>query len=240
MAMRTSDRAHMHDDLRQLAKMASSPSGVTPAAESSAHAFESADSSGYVDLSAFSSTDEGWVDRELTRAKGGAVLGPGSMRPISMDALLAVDVEEEKPSRTRTWVYTGLGLLGAGVVAFLAVTMSKHAPPKAVAEATVIVAPPTVAAAPAAPASTTAAATTATVAATPSAPVASVVIAAPELAPSGKKHAGPRHPTPAAGPAHVAMARPAAAPRPVVIPAAKGGGGGDSLMDAIKASVTKK
>lgn len=229
MATRTSDRAHMRDDLRALARQAAAPKDVP----SSAHAFESADSSGYVDLSAFSSEDDGWVERELARAKGRVVLTPGSLRPISMEALLVPEAEETKPSRTRAWVYSGLGLVCAGVVAFLAVTMSRHrpvTPAKAVAEAPAVVSPPPATAAPAAPA-----APEATASATP---VASVVIAAPpDPMPRSKKHAGARRAMPASAPAHVAVAR-AAAPRPVVIPAAKGGGG-DSLMDAIRASVKK-
>lgn len=231
MATRTSDRAHMHDDLRELARQASSPRAIP----SSGHGFKSADSSGYVDLSAFSATDDGWVERELERAKGRVVLTPGSLRPISMDALLEVE-PDPSPSRTRTWVYSGLGLLGAGLVAFLAVTLSRHAPAAAarpVAAATAVaapqetnapVAPPPIATTPGA--------------VTGSAPIAPVVIASPDPSASSRKHAGARHP--ASAPAHVAMARPAASPRPAVIPAAKGGGGGDSLMDAIKASVTKK
>jgi hypothetical protein len=237
MATRTSDRAHMRDDLRQLALLASGPKAVP----SSAHAIESPDSSGYVDLSAFSATDDGWVDRELERAKGRVVLTPGSLRPISMEALLEAEPAESKPSRARTWVYSGLGLLGAGLIAFLAVTLSKHAPPapaKAVVDAPAVVTPSPATAAPATPA-----APGATVAGPASiagaSPVASVVIAAPDLTPTSKKHAGARRATPASAPAHVAMARPAAAPR-VVIPAAKGAGGGDSLMDAIRASVVKK
>jgi hypothetical protein len=230
MATRTSDRAHMRDDLRELARQASSPRAIP----SSGRAFKSADSSGYVDLSEFSATDDGWVDRELARAKGGAMLGPGSLRPISMDALLEVEPEPSS-SRTRTWVVSGLGLAGAAAVAFLAVTLSKHAPPAAarqVAEATTVVAPPATTAAPAPPPVATAVAVTASV------PIAPVVIASPDPATASKKHAGGRHP--ASAPAHVAMARPAPSPRPAVIPAAKGGGSGDSLMDAIKASVTKK
>jgi hypothetical protein len=231
MATRTSDRAHMRDDLRALARQAAAPKD----APSSAHAFESADSSGYVDLSAFSSTDDGWVERELARAKGRVVLTPGSLRPISMEALLVAEPEEAKPSRTRTWVYSGLGLLGAGLIAFLAVTLSRHppvAPAKAVAEAPAVVSPPPATTAPVAPAAPEA---TVTASATP---VASVVTAAPDPTPTSKKHAGARRAMPASAPAHVAVAR-AAAPRPVVIPAAKGGGGGDSLMDAIRASVKK-
>jgi len=233
MATRTSDRAHMRDDLRALARQAAAPKDVP----SSAHAFDSADSSGYVDLSAFSSTDDGWVERELARAKGRVVLTPGSLRPISMEALLVPEAEEPKPSRTRPWVYSGLGLACACVVAFLAVTMSTHrpvAPAKAVAEAPAVVSPPPAATAPAAPAAPDATVT----AAASATPVASVVIAAPDPTPTSKKHAGARRAMPASAPAHVAVAR-AAAPRPVVIPAAKGGGGGDSLMDAIRASVKK-
>ena len=62
MANQTSDRQRMSHDLRELAKVAK-PAG------SPGHAFDTADSSGYVDLSAFSTSDAGWVDRELARAR---------------------------------------------------------------------------------------------------------------------------------------------------------------------------
>src|SRR5271154_5696474 len=99
-----SNRQRTRQDLQDLAKLAK-PTG-TPLA--------TADSSGYVDLSAFSATDSGWVDRELERARAGLptaprsgksaainALSPESMAPVSLAALLDIPIEEDVPRRGR-------------------------------------------------------------------------------------------------------------------------------------------
>src|ERR1700722_7488615 len=86
MANPPSDRQRTRNDLREIAKLAN-------------HGFGSADSSGYVDLSAFSAQDGNWIDRELGRASGGPspsnfpsspgrILTAGSMAPVALEALL--------------------------------------------------------------------------------------------------------------------------------------------------------
>ena len=111
MANQPNDRERMRNDLRELARLAK-PSGDS----AQSHRFESADSSGYVDLSAFSASDSGWVDRELARAKAGPagaeprrappplpgsgasakgraidVLSPESMAPVALESFLVTD-----------------------------------------------------------------------------------------------------------------------------------------------------
>jgi len=238
----SSDRARLRTDLRELAKLAGSDSTPAP------HAFESADSSGFVDLSGFSAADDSgtsldtWVERELARAggraKGGAVLTPGSMAPVAMSSLLGEAEPVDRGARKRGWVYTGLGLAGAAVVGVLAVALARHAPPSAKnAPQTEVAAAAPQPAAPPAATPREAPAASAPVATTSAAPIA-VTVSAPDPAPASKKHPARWHASPAAtaAPAAVAAARPA--PAKVTIPAAKsGGGGGDSLMDMMRASI---
>jgi hypothetical protein len=238
MGTASSDRARLRTDLRELAKLAASDSSPTP------HTFDSADSSGFVDLSAFSATDDsdmdGWVERELARAsgraKGGAVLTPGSMAPVAMASLLAEpDVAETAASASRRgWIYTGLGLVGVAAVAVLAVALSRHAPPSAknVPQTDVAAAAPQ-------PAPATPAAAPQDAPAAPPMPVASapiaVTVSAPAPTPTSKKHPARWHGGSAAAAAPVAAAT-HPAPAKVTIPAAKSGGG-DSLMDMMRASI---
>jgi hypothetical protein len=249
MGTASSDRARLRTDLRELAKLAGADSTPAPP-----HTLDSADSSGFIDLSAFSASDsagdmDSWVERELARAggrtKGGAVLTAGSMAPVAMASLLgepeAVDADAVAGARKRGWVYTGLGLVGAAVVAVLAVALARHAPPSAksapqadVAAAAAQPAPGTPAAAPQdAPAAPT------PVASASAAPIA-VTVSAPDPTPTSKKHPPRWHggSAAAAAPVAAAAAHPAPAPAKVTIPAPKsGGGGGDSLMDLMRASI---
>lgn len=252
MGTASSDRARLRTDFRELAKLAGSDSTPAPHA-----ALESADSSGFINLSAFSAGDDandmdGWVERELARAggraKGGALLTAGSMAPVAMASLLAdaEAVETLAGARKRGWVYTGLGLFGAAVVAVLAVALARHAPTHAKNTPQVDVA--AAAAAPTSPVAAAAAphdapAVPSTAASAPVAPIA-VTVSAPDPTPTSKKHAARRHGSPAAAAAPVAAARPAptpvqaAAPAPakVTVPPAKSGGG-DALMDLMRASI---
>jgi hypothetical protein len=243
MGTASSDRARLRTDLRELAKLAGSDSSPAP------RAFESADSSGFVDLSAFSAADDsdmdGWVERELARAggraKGGAVLSPGSMAPVAMTSLLGEPevIETAASARKRGWVYTGLGLVGVAAVAVLAVALARHAPPSSksapqtdLAAAALQPAPATRAAAPqdvpVAPAPV----------ASPSAAPVAVTVSAPDPAPTSKKHPARGHGGSAAAAATPVAAATHPAPAKVTIPAApKSGGGGDSLMDLMRASI---
>lgn len=254
----TPDRQQMHQDLQDLAKLASSP--APGAAREKPHGFESADSSGYVDLSAYRADDESWIERELTRAKagGGAPsqrsidgLSPQSMAPVALEALLAADdkLDDEAPARRR-WPLVLGGIASVAAVAALAVVVARNAPhsaPKATQAAAV--APPAE--------TTTTQATASTAESTPTQapettqPAASAAVVAsaqaqPSSEPATKKphatHARRWH-APAASPA-VAAARPAAAPHPVAAPAShpakSSGGSGDSLLDLIRASVKNK
>jgi hypothetical protein len=242
MGTASSDRARLRTDLRELAKLATPDHGTNSPAP---HTFQSADSSGYVDLSAFSATDDGnmdgWVERELAagggRARGGAVLTPGSMAPVAMSALVdATPDETSAGSRKRGWIYTGLGVVGVAAVAALALALARHPPPflknapQPPVAAAAVAAPPT--AAPTETASTPVPAPS--VAAAPMA----VTVSAPDPGLGAKKHPGAKHARGAsAAPAAVAAARPAQlAPTKVSIPAAHTGGG-DSLMDMMRASV---
>jgi hypothetical protein len=279
MGSQSSERARMRQDLRDLAKLAAAPQSSTatppppqssvPAAASSRstdatpHGFATADSSGYVDLSAFSASDEGWVDRELSRAKGGAVLTPGSMAPMSMAALLGPEPVEERKSK-RGWVYASLGLVGVAAVGALAVAVMRNAPHAAPKPGATIAAaapappPATTAGAPkdpngapnaanAAPPSAASAAASSSAASAPSA-VAAAPSPTDSTAASSRKHGARGHVASAAAapPAHVAASKPAApsapaSPAPVAAakpaPAAKSG---DSLLDMIRASVANK
>src|ERR1019366_9281035 len=126
MANQSTDRQRMSNDLRALAKLAK------PGSDSPLHGFDTADSSGYVDLSAFSTSDAGWVDRELARARKGAppplpspgarvidVLTPQSMAPVSLEAFgEPEDTMSVRSSRSRRALYSVLGLAAVGAVGF--------------------------------------------------------------------------------------------------------------------------
>ncbi len=233
MGNASSDRTRMRHDLRELAKLANpTEPGAAP---SHGHGFETADSSGYVDLSAFSSTDDKWIERELARAsgraQGGAVLTPGSMAPVAMTALLDAEPEAPVGSGKRGRVYWALAIGGVAAVAALAVVLARHRPaPASVASQVETTA---AAAAPApAPVATPAPAIPETAQAVASASTApAVTVSAPDPSPASRKHA-----------AHTHGARPAPAPhaavatRKVSIPPAKSAGG-DSLMDMMRASI---
>jgi hypothetical protein len=235
----------MRNDLRELAKLA------TPAAPPATGSFRTADSSGYVDLSAYSARDAAWVDRELARAKRGAPPAlpgaprkidsamPLSMAPVAMEAFLAPEATAKvRPSKARRALFTLLGLASVGVVGFLAVQLARHPPPAAASQASVVAAPPH---ADTAPPATSAAAPRAT---TPDAPplataATSAIASAPAVAttaPTTKKKS--------AAPSHVHTVAVAAAPppsaahaAPAARAAAHSSSGGDSLMDLIKKSV---
>ncbi|HEY3819288.1 MAG TPA: hypothetical protein VGL81_19095 [Polyangiaceae bacterium] len=255
MANQPSDRQRMRNDLRELARTAK------PGSDSPIHGFDTADSSGYVDLSAYSTSDPGWVDRELARARNGAqparppqpprgatvrsidVLMPASMAPVSLEVSgEPEDTMNVRPSRARGALYTTLGLAAVAGVGLLAFTLAKH-PPPAQAPATVAaaaVAPPPVdppAPPPAVTAAATSTPTTAAVAVAPTTPAAAThATVTVTTGKTRKSFSGSRAhvvaQTPAAAPAHAA-----AAPAAVVIPKAKASSGGDSLMDLIKKSV---
>jgi hypothetical protein len=243
----------MSNDLRELAKLAK------PGSDSPVHGFDTADSSGYVDLSAFSTSDAGWVDRELARARKGPppplpspgarvidVLTPQSMAPVSLEAFgEPEDTMSVRPSRKRGALFTVMGLAAIGAVGLLAFTLAKHPPPPPQAQDTTVaalVAPPPVAVPTPPPAVTSAATTTIAptlaVPATATAPASTTTVAAASTTTtkaSKKTFAAPRAhaiaqaPTPA--PVH------GAALAAVVIPKAKPSSGGDSLLDLIKKSV---
>lgn len=250
MARAHDDRRRMHDDLQALARAAESH----PAPPSTT-GFASADSSGFVDLTAFSATDDSWVERELTRAKGGAVLTPGSMAPMAMTALLEASAEEdEKREGKRGALFTGLGIAGVAVVAVLAMAVMRNAPHGHAGTAQPALAGTGAAAAPPPPSALPlpAAATPPTTAAVPDAPVASAVTTtapsatavASDVATTTKDGAKKAHKH---APVHVAAAAAPApgspqpvAVRPAVVPPPAKASGGDSLMDLIKASVAAK
>ena len=242
----------MRNDLQELAKLAKPVSG------SPGPGFDTADSSGYVDLSAFSTSDAGWVDRELARAKRGApppppragsraidVLTPQSMAPVSLEAFGGPeDTMSTRPPRGRKVLTAVLGVAAVGVVGFLAFTLAKHPPPAADPQPTTAaaaVAPPATPGPAPAPAATTAVSAAATAPATtapvvaPPTTTAPATVAATTPRPKKKPGFAPR--------AHAAPAAPAAAPAhaaavpAVVIPKSKPAAGGDSLMELIKKSV---
>ena len=250
MANQSTDRQRMSNDLRALAKLAK------PGSDSPLHGFDTADSSGYVDLSAFSTSDAGWVDRELARARKGAppplpspgarvidVLTPQSMAPVSLEAFgEPEDTMSVRPSRKRGALFTGMGLAAIGAVGFLAFTLAKHPPPPPQAQdttAAAVVAPPPVAVPTPPPAVTSAATTdpalaspataTATASASTAAASTTTTKASKKTFASPRAHAVAQAPTPA-------PVRAAALPA-VVIPKSKPSSGGDSLMDLIKKSV---
>lgn len=250
MRNETPDRQQMHEELQELAKLAGTPG--PGAAREQAHAFESADSSGYVDLSSYRADDESWIERELARAKAGAGpagqrtidgLAPQSMAPVALEALLAADdkLEDDSPPRRR-WPVALAGIASVAAVAALAFVVTRNAPHTAKATQAAAAAPPPPAATQTVPTpepTVTQAPETAQQA--PSSPSASTVSAAqPSSDPPAKKphttHASRWHAA-ASAPATVA-AKPAA--RPAAVPASHPAKStGDPLMDAIRASVKK-
>ena len=236
MGNASSDRTRMRHDLRELAKLAGpTESGATP---SHGHGFETADSSGYVDLSAFSATDDEWIERELARAggraQGGAVLTPGSMAPVAMTALLDAEPEATGSSGKRGRVYWALAIGGVAAVAALAVVLARHRPAPANVASQVETTAPAAAPAPppvAAPAPSPAIpdAPQAVASTSPSAPT--VTVSAPDPSPASRKHAARTH-----GAHHAPAPHAGVTARTVSIPPAKSAGG-DSLMDMMRASI---
>jgi len=247
MRNETPDRQQMHEELQELAKLAGTPAPA--AAREPAHEFESADSSGYVDLSAYRADDANWVERELARAKAGGPraidgLAPQSMAPVALEALIAADekLEDEAPPRRR-WPLALGGIASVAAVSALAFVVTRNAPHAHQAAQAAAAAPPPAA--------------TQTVAApdpTPTpAPAAETAAQAPSAAPSAASNAEPPTATPAKKPhathasrghapaaATAAVAAKPAAARPAAVPASRPSkSSGDSLMDAIRASVTK-
>ncbi|HTQ43079.1 MAG TPA: hypothetical protein VMI75_10020 [Polyangiaceae bacterium] len=241
MRNETPGRQQMHEELRELAKLAGTPNPA--AAREPAHEFETADSSGYVDLSAYRADDPNWVEHELARAKGGGSraidgLAPQSMAPVALEALIAADekLEDDAPPRRR-WPLALGAIASVAAVAALAFVVTRNAPHAAKATQAVAAAPP--------PAVTQ---TVSTPEPAP-APAPETAAQAPSAAPSTASNAAPTPATPAKkphathasrghAPAAVA-ARPAAA-RPAAVPASRPTkSSGDSLMDAIRASVNK-
>ena len=252
MANQSSDRQRMSSDLRELARLAK------PGSESPVHGFDSADSSGYVDLSAYSTSDAGWVDRELARARKGAppppppvggktskgraidVLTPASMAPVSLEISgEPEDTMSLRPSRARGVLYTTMGLAAVAAVGLLAFTLAKHPPPASTPATTAAaaIAPPPADVPTPPPAVTAAATTTVAVAAPPTTPAAPVAVASTTTSKAKKKTvavsraAHPVAQAPAAAPVR------AAAPAAVVLPKSTPSAGGDSLLDLIKKSV---
>ena len=162
MSYESQDRQRTRQDLQELARLAKS----TPASS-----FKTADSSGYVDLSMFSATDESWVERELERARTGMpapsrgrsgainALSPESMAPVALSALLENPPEAPAP-RGRRALYLVAGLASIAAVAVLAVSVARNAPPPAKAAAATVAAPEPPPATTAAPDPTTVAAAT--------------------------------------------------------------------------------
>jgi hypothetical protein len=247
MRNETPDRQQMHEELQELAKLAGTPSPGS--AREPAHEFESADSSGYVDLSAYRADDENWVERELARGKAGGSraidgLAPQSMAPVALDALIAADekLEDETPPRRR-WPLALAGIASVAVVAALAFVVTRNAPhaPKAT-QAAAAAPPPAATQTVSSPDPTpTPAPPPETAAQAPSAAPSTATNPAPSAATAAKKpratHASRGH-APAVAPAAVAARPPAA--RPAAVPASRPTkSSGDSLMDAIRASVSK-
>lgn len=249
MANQSSDRQRMSNDLRELARLAK------PGSDSPVHGFDSADSSGYVDLSAYSTSDAGWVDRELARARKGAppppvggrtskgraidVLTPASMSPVSLE--LSGEPEDTmslRPSRARGVLYTTMGLAAVAAVGVLAFTLAKHPPPASTPATTAAaaLAPPPPADVPMPPPAVTAAATT--TAAAVAAPPTPVAVASTTTTSKAK-----RKTVAVSRAAHAVAQAPAAAPvraatpAAVVLPKSTPSAGGDSLLDLIKKSV---
>lgn len=244
MANQSSDRQRMRHDLRALAKLAK------PAAGSPMHGFDTADSSGYVDLSAYSTRDPAWVDRELARARRGAspplprtsraidVLTPESLSPVALEAFAGPeDTMSTRPSRGRKGLTVMLSLAAVGAVGFLAFTVAKHPPRAAEVRTTIVAAAVTPPATPdpppqpamVRPAATQAPAAVAPLSTTTTAPTTAVIAASPATSPKKKTTRAVR--------VHAIAAAPAAAVPAVVVPTSTPAAGSDSLMDLIKKSV---
>jgi hypothetical protein len=206
-----SQRDQMRNDLRELAKLAK-PDAAPPS-----HGFQSADSSGFVDLSAFSVSDPAWVDRELARARAGAPpalpgragsataggraidrLSPESMAPVSLESFLVADeTSSSRRSRGRKALYGVLAVASIAGVGALAFVVNHNAPaPLAAAGQS-----PAVAAPAAAPTDT---------AGSPQA-----------TSPADPAQATPAAPSPAAPAANAPAAQAAAAPAEKPAPASK-------------------
>lgn len=253
MRNETPDRQQMHEELQELAKLATPSPG---AAREQAHAFESADSSGYVDLSAYRADDESWIERELARAKAGVGpagqraidgLAPQSMAPVALESLLSADerLEAEAPPRRR-WPLALGAVASVAAVAALSFVVTRNAPHAAKAAQAAATASPAVATQPATEPTPTPAPTQAALETGQQAPSASTSTASttpePSSEPTAKKphatHASRGH-VHASAPAAMAAANPPAT-RAVVLPASHPvKSSGDSLMDAIRASVKK-
>ena len=241
MSNESPDRQRTRQDLQELARQAR----ATPPSS-----FKTSDSAGFVDLSAFSATDASWVDRELARTAAGSPpassgksnainsLSAQSMVPVALSALLTLPPGlAPEPRRRRPWiVVAGLAaVLGVGALAVIVARSAPSAKPVttsvAVADTDPAATTPPVAAADEPPADTMAAAPP---------PIAqpTTTLTAPATGASGKKaRVGPSHAT-----AVVAVAAQHSA-RPVPVPRSKSSsssGGGDSLMDAMRASVKPK
>lgn len=246
MRNETPGRQQMHEELQELAKLAGTPNAA--AEREQAHAFESADSSGYVDLSAYRADDESWIERELSRAKAGVGptgqraidgLAPQSMAPVALEALLSADenLEADAPARRR-WPLALAGIASVAAVAALAFVVTRNAPhtgQKATQAAAAAPSPVVTQTATAAETAPTQAPDSVQPPPSPSTSTASAVEPASE--PAAKKphgtHASRRH-APVSATAKPPAARPVAIP-----PSHPAKSSGDSLMDAIRASVKK-
>jgi hypothetical protein len=248
----------MRNDLHELARLAK------PGSDSPVQGFDTADSSGFVDLSAYSTNDPGWVDRELARARKGEppppppraggkaidALLPASMAPVSLEVPGDPDdTMNVRPSRARGAIYTVMGVAAVAAVGFLAFTLAKHPPPPPASTTAAAAAPPP-AAATVDPAAVTAASATTTAPTTSTATTTvAVAVATPAPVAAVETHTSKARKkafaaTRARPVAQAAEAAPAAAPAHVaveapaaVIPKSKPAAGGDSLMDLIKKSV---
>jgi hypothetical protein len=245
MRNETPDRQQMHEELKELAKLAGTPNPA--AVREPAHEFESADSSGYVDLSAYRGDDESWVERELARAKTGGPrvidgLAPQSMAPVAIEALLAADekIEDETPPRRR-WPLALAAIASVAAVAALAFVVTRNAPHTPKPTQAAASAPPPAATQTVSAPDPTPTQAPETAAQAPSSAPSTASNAEPSSAAAAKKpratHASRWH-APASAPAAVAAKPPTA--RPAAVPASHPAkSSGDSLMDAIRASVTK-
>src|ERR1700722_4277693 len=134
MANPSSDRQHLRNDLRELAKLAQPSSG------SGLSGSTGADSSGYVDLAALSSSDPNWVERELAKANGTAprlpppppghaarVSAPPSIVPVSLEKLASAETTARvRLSRGHKALFAGLGVAGVAALSFLAFAVAWH------------------------------------------------------------------------------------------------------------------
>jgi hypothetical protein len=230
MSNESPDRQRLRQDLQELALQAK----ATPAS-----LVATADSSGFVDLSAFSATDASWVDRELARtaarpppASSGTSnaidsLSPQSTAPVARSAPRRHPADlAPSPRRRVAWVVAGLASV-AGVGA-LAVIVARSAPS------------PTT---PVAATDTGPAATAAPSAAVESRPDTTAAAPAAITQPTTTLTAQGTGKRPHSGPSHaVALAAVVAQPsaRPATVPQSTSPSSGDSLMDMMRASVKAK